>query len=86
VPYFTIKNSQGGNWGQNGFGKILIEDGVGVCAIQAEAALPALLLSSDTLQTTTIFILLGITLGIMVPLSFYFWYKSKDSLHYMNPG
>jgi C1A family cysteine protease len=31
--YFIVKNSWGSNWGDNGFVKLAIEDGAGVCGI-----------------------------------------------------
>lgn len=85
-PYYVVKNSQSQNWGINGYGKIAVETGVGACAIQAEAAIPALLLVSNNLQTAIIFILLGLTLFVMVPMSFYYWHAQKESLHFLHPG
>jgi hypothetical protein len=63
-----------------------VQAGVGVCAIQSEPVITNLLLTSNNLQTATIFTLLGITLVVMVPLSFYFWHKQKDNLHFLHPG
>jgi hypothetical protein len=85
TPYFSVKWADP-SWGVNGVGKIGIVNGVGVCGIQSEVAIPNLLLTSDTLQVLVIFILLGITLVIMVPLSFFFWEKHKEKLAFMHPG
>ena len=85
-PYYFAKNSYGTNWGLNGFVKIAVEKGVGACAIQAEATIPALLLQANDLQTTIIFVLLGLTLFVMVPLSFYYWHAQKENLQFLHPG
>jgi C1A family cysteine protease len=47
IPYFLAKNSYGSNWGFNGYVRIGIENGVGVCAIQSEATIPTLLLAAN---------------------------------------
>mmetsp|Transcript_44133 Transcript_44133/g.59827 ORF Transcript_44133/g.59827 Transcript_44133/m.59827 type:complete len:138 (+) Transcript_44133:385-798(+) len=38
--YYLVKNSWGTNWGENGYVKIAIQDGEGICGIQKDAAYP----------------------------------------------
>ena len=42
TPYYKVKNSWGSGWGDQGFIKIGITDGAGVCGIQKDAAYPTL--------------------------------------------
>jgi hypothetical protein len=86
TPYFEVKWSGGIDWGIGGYARIGIENGIGICAIQAEAAIPNLLLTSDSFQVIVIFILLGFTLFVLVPLSFYFWKSHEEKLAFMHPG
>ena len=39
-PYWTVKNSWGTRWGESGFGRIAIVDGLGVCGIQQDSSYP----------------------------------------------
>jgi len=38
--YFIVRNSWGVNWGDNGYIKIGVKDGEGICGIQKDACLP----------------------------------------------
>ena len=38
--YWLVKNSMGTSWGEYGFAKIEIKEGVGVCGIQQQATIP----------------------------------------------
>ena len=42
TPYYLVKNSWGTTWGDNGFIRIGITDGAGVCGIQKMASYPTL--------------------------------------------
>lgn len=86
LPFYQIKNSFGTTWGQDGYAMIGVQNGVGICAIQSEPVIANMLLSSNNLQTATIFTLLGLTIVVMVPLSFYFWHRQKENLHFLHPG
>lgn len=86
IPYYEVKWSRGTGWGNQGYAYIGIENGVGICGIQTESAIPAMLLASNNLQTVVIFVLLGLTLFVMIPLSFYYWRSHADKLHFMHPG
>ena len=39
-PYYIVKNSWGSSWGENGYLKIKIESGEGVCGIQMTPSYP----------------------------------------------
>mmetsp|Transcript_3653 Transcript_3653/g.5504 ORF Transcript_3653/g.5504 Transcript_3653/m.5504 type:complete len:80 (+) Transcript_3653:764-1003(+) len=41
LPYYYVKNSWGPVWGDEGFIKIAIEDGAGICGIQEDSLYPA---------------------------------------------
>jgi KDEL-tailed cysteine endopeptidase len=38
--YWIVKNSWGADWGDNGYVKLAIEDGEGVCGVQMEPSYP----------------------------------------------
>jgi len=38
--YYIVKNSWGATWGDKGYLKIGVEDGIGVCGIQSTASYP----------------------------------------------
>jgi len=40
VDYYLVKNSWTANWGENGYVRIGIQDGFGVCGIQMEPIFP----------------------------------------------
>lgn len=41
-PYFIVKNSWGGDWGESGYIRIGIQGGTGVCGIQVSSSYPIL--------------------------------------------
>jgi KDEL-tailed cysteine endopeptidase len=41
VEYYKVKNSWTAQWGEDGFVRIAIEDGAGVCGIQEQASQPS---------------------------------------------
>lgn len=43
IPYFLVKNSWGTGWGEQGYVKIAMEDGPGVCGIQSYMLYPDVL-------------------------------------------
>ena len=38
--YWIVKNSMGTSWGENGFAKIAIADGTGVCGLHEQVSIP----------------------------------------------
>ena len=40
IPYYKVRNSWGPSWGDQGYVKIGIQDGAGVCGIQQMASYP----------------------------------------------
>lgn len=40
LDYYLVKNSWGSAWGENGYVRIGIQDGIGVCAIQSRPSYP----------------------------------------------
>ena len=40
TQYWIIRNSWGSKWGDNGYIKIAIQEGIGICAIQSAGNLP----------------------------------------------
>jgi len=37
IDYYIVRNSWGSSWGDNGYVKLAVEAGVGVCGIQKQA-------------------------------------------------
>ena len=47
--YYLVRNSWGADWGENGYVRIGIQSGPGVCGIQMEATYASLVLGSSTI-------------------------------------
>lgn len=40
TPYYIVRNSYGSDWGEEGYFRIEITSGAGICGIHADAYLP----------------------------------------------
>ena len=40
TPYYKVKNSWGADWGEEGYVRIAITDGAGMCGIQSQPSQP----------------------------------------------
>ena len=65
TPYWIVRNSWGPDWGDQGYAKIMIVDGEGVCGIQIEPTYPNIYLLHKT-ASRVCYIILSILGGIII--------------------
>ena len=85
TPYWIVRNSWGPDWGEDGYIRIAISDGIGNCGINIEPTFPNIYFTSTVDSTIYLFLsLAGIILSLW-PLIKLSWCKNENLL-YLNDG
>jgi hypothetical protein len=77
IPYWIVKNSWGTSWGEQGYAKIAITDGLGVCGINQEVSYPNIILMPGPILFGSVIACMTFGLFVIFPIS---WVEYKDSL------
>lgn len=80
TPYWIVKNSVGTTWGEEGYAKIAITEGDGICGINKQVAFPNLLLQPSSTVFWLFFATMTSAVFFVVPLSFWCLSKHKTTM------
>ena len=69
-----MRNSWGPEWGEDGYMKILMSGGNGVCGINMDVTFPNMALAFGTDEFTGVMVILSIVLFILTPAFYYIFY------------
>jgi len=86
TPYYIVKNSWGTDWGEDGFVKIAITGGVGVCGISSEPSFPSLLLALSKSEYWIALTVMAFVTFVLLPLFYYTFEKTKEEVEVLTPS